>query len=158
MPASGKSTLGKYLSHCLCWSLIDTDKSIEERVGVPLPQFIKEHGRVKFKEFEKEAIESIKCTHSIISTGGSVIYDEFIMRFLQSLGTIVYLHECVEVIEQRLAESNRVLMVKEGETLQDLYIQRTPLYKKYADVTIHVNAKSEKQIFEEIIGKINFVL
>lgn len=158
MPTSGKSTIGKYLSESIGLKFIDTDKLVEEKVGMNLPDFIKKYGRENFKKFEKEAILSIKTSTSIISTGGSVIYEPEIMQFLQSLGTVVYLNEKFEVVRERLAQSNRVLMVKEGQTLQELYNERAPLYEKYANCTIHVNEKSNRDIFNEIATKLFFII
>ena len=42
-----------------------------------------------------------------------------------------------EEIEKRLADiKGRGVVLKDGQTLYDLFMERTPLYEKYADVRV----------------------
>ena len=40
--------------------------------------------------------------------------------------------------------------MKKGQTFDDLYDERTPLYEKYADIVIACEGKSGREIVDEI--------
>ena len=77
------------------------------------------------------------------------------MEYLKSKGKIVYLYCSYETIKKRLGDfSKRGIVLKPGQTLLSLYNERTPLYKKYADVTVNCDgtyyAKYQKDAIEAI--------
>ncbi|MBP5305183.1 MAG: shikimate kinase, partial [Lachnospiraceae bacterium] len=50
----------------------------------------------------------------------------------------------------------RGVVLKEGQTLRDLYNERHPLYEKYADIIIDAHLKSPEDVMMKIceaIGK-----
>ena len=74
----------------------------------------------------------------VIATGGSVVYGKEAMEHLKSIGTIVYLQLPFEELEKRLNDiKGRGVVLKDGQTLRDLYAERIPLYEKYADVVVN---------------------
>ena len=78
------------------------------------------------------------------------------MKHFDSIGTIVYLNLPYEEIEQRLGNlEERGVTIKKGQTLKDLYNERTPLYKKYANVVINCQGKTIREIVEEISANSN---
>ena len=80
---------------------------------------------------------SIEGDNMIISTGGSAIYSDAGMKHLKELGKVFYLFCSYETMRERLGDfSKRGIVLKPGQTMKDLYDERAPLYKKYADVTI----------------------
>ena len=65
------------------------------------------------------------------------------MSHLKSIGTVVYLRVSYEELESRLGglhERGVVMKNGMGMSLRDLYEERLPLYEKYADVTIDIDA------------------
>ena len=59
------------------------------------------------------------------------------MEHLSQIGTIVYLELDLPALSRRLGNlKKRGVVLKNGQTLKDLYNERTPLYKKYADIII----------------------
>ena len=77
---------------------------------------------------------------AVISTGGSAVYGKEAMEHFRQLGTIVYLSIGFDVLSERLVDiQNRGVVIRQGQTVLDLYNERTPLYKKYADITIDVS-------------------
>ena len=59
------------------------------------------------------------------------------MEHLKSVGTVVYLKLSLNELSKRLGNlKGRGVVLKEGQTLADLYRERTPLYEKYADIVI----------------------
>ena len=61
------------------------------------------------------------------------MYCEEAMNHLKSVGTVVYLKLSLDSLSKRLGNLQcRGVLLKEGQTLKDLYEERTPLYEKYA--------------------------
>ncbi len=139
MPGSGKTTLGTELSELIGYGYIDSDSVIVAREGKRLSDIIAEKGREGFLDIEAKVNSELCATRCVIATGGSVIYRENAMRKLQEMGTVVYLKLPYEIIAKRLGDlKKRGVALKEGFTLKDLYEERTPLYEKYADITVEL--------------------
>ena len=65
--------------------------------------------------------------------------------------TVVYLKLPYEEVEQRLGDLNaRGVTLQPGQTLRDLYEERTPLYEKYADLIIDCSRKMLRDVVAEI--------
>ena len=87
----------------------------------------------------------------MIATGGSVVYGKKAMEHLCSIGTVLYLKLSYETIADRLGDLNeRGVAVKNGQTLEELYEERIPLYEKYADVIVDCENQSIREIVEWI--------
>ena len=154
MPGSGKSTVGVVLAKKLGYSFIDSDLVIQEQTGKLLYQLIEELGEAGFLLLEDEINASINTDRSVISTGGSAIYGEKAMNHFKDIGRVVYLKLPYEEIEHRLGNLHeRGVVLRPGFSLKDLYNERTPLYEKYADVTIECSGKDIRQVMEEIVNQ-----
>ena len=46
------------------------------------------------------------------------------------------------------------LLAREGQTLQQLYDERVPLYERYADITVDCENKSIREIVAEIVARL----
>ena len=44
--------------------------------------------------------------------------------------------------------------LREGQTLQQLYDERVPLYERYADITVDCENKSIREIVAEIVARL----
>lgn len=151
MPASGKSSVGVVLARRLGKRFIDTDMVIQERYGKLLKELIEEYGDEGFREIEDEVNASIDVKNCVISPGGSVIYGERAMEHLKENSIIVYLELSYTAIKSRLGDlRDRGITLKEGQTLKDLYLERVPLYEKYADITINEMKKTLTKTIDEI--------
>ena len=58
--------------------------------------------------------------------------------------------------DEQLKDQTRVLKERlaKGETLDDMYAERLPLYEKYADITIDCGANSIEKTVEEIVESV----
>ena len=152
MPGVGKSTVGVVLAKVLGYQFIDADLVIQEEEGKLLHQIIAEVGTEGFIEVENRVNASIQAEHAIIATGGSVVYGKEAMEHLKEIGTVVYLKLPFEVLNRRLKDiKGRGVVLKDGQTLKDLYEERVPLYEKYADVTINEFGLNVEQTIDKII-------
>ena len=156
MPAAGKSTIGVLLAKSLLKSFIDTDLIIQSKCGCALCDIIERDGTDAFLKIENDVICSQEYTASVIATGGSAVYGEEAMSHLRSDGIIVYLDIPLDEIKKRIGNiKSRGVAMKNGTTLQDLYNERTPLYNKYADITINCQGKTAEETVEVIISQLN---
>ena len=137
MPAVGKSTVGIVVAKRLGLRFIDTDLLIQEREGKLLREIIAEKGEDGFLEIENEVNASVNAKNSVISPGGSVIYCKDAMKHYKKIGTIVYLKASYQTIKRRIKNpKKRGVVLKEGQSLRDLYYERVPYFEKYADITV----------------------
>ncbi len=155
MPAAGKSCMGKALSKKLKMRTIDGDRLIEKITGQRLQEIIDREGMEKFKEIEENTLLSINEDNVIITPGGSAIYYPKAMEHFKKRGIVVYLYASVETITERLGDfSKRGVVLKPGQTVLDLYNEREPLLKKYADITVNCDgnyfAKYQADALEKI--------
>ena len=156
MPGAGKSTIGVVLAKKLGFDFIESDLVIQNQYKKVLQELINEYGTDGFEKIENDVNKGIKTTNSVIATGGSAIYGEEAMEHFNNIGTIVYLNLPYEEIEQRLGNlEERGVTIKKGQTLKDLYNERTPLYKKYANVIVNCQDKTIRDIVEEISANSN---
>lgn len=156
MPASGKSTAGVILAKLLGMNFIDTDLVIQQSEEKLLCDIIKERGVEGFLEAEEKAVLSIHPSKAVIATGGSVVYSEAGMKYLRSIGKVIYLKVGKEELFKRLHNiKQRGVVLKAGETPEEMYDNRCALYEKYADITIDETNSSVEDTVEMIVRMIS---
>lgn len=152
MPGVGKSTIGVVLAKMLGYDFIDADLVIQEKEKKLLREIIAEVGAEGFIEVENRINSSIEAEHAIIATGGSVVYGAEAMAHLKEIGTVLYLKLPYEELQKRLRDiKGRGVVLKDGQTLKDLYEERVPLYEKYADLTVDEERCSIEQTIDKIL-------
>lgn len=151
MPGCGKSTVGVVLAKHLGFGFIDSDLLIQEREKRRLCEIIEQEGLARFNRIEEEVNATIRADHSVIATGGSVIYGPRAMEHFQKIGTIVYLKLTYEEIRERLGDlAERGVSVRPGQSLWELYEERVPLYETYAQVTVDGTGLSLREVVMKI--------
>lgn len=155
MPGAGKSTVGVVLAKHAGFKFVDSDLVIQEQTGMLLHEIITKEGDDGFRQMENRINASLQVKHSVIATGGSVIYGKEAMKHLREIGTVVYLKLSYEAIEERLGDlKERGVTLREGQTLRQLYDERIPLYERYADVTVECEGRTIREIVAEISARI----
>lgn len=155
MPGSGKTTIGTELSERIGYGYVDSDSVIVAREGKRLSEIIAEVGREGFLDIEAKVNSELCADRCVIATGGSVIYRDAAMQKLKTLGRIVYLKLSYETIEKRLGDLKaRGVALKDGFTLKDLYEERTPLYERYAEITVELDGKTIEQSVQAVVEAI----
>ncbi len=140
MPGAGKTCMGKVLSKKLNMKTVDGDRLIEEKTGRKLQDIIDSEGLMEFRRIEEEVLLSINEDNIIVTPGGSAIYYDKVMEHFKSLGPVVYLYVSPKNLLRRLGDfSKRGIVLKNGQTIRDLYEERRPLLEKYADITVNCN-------------------
>ncbi len=136
MPGCGKSTVGVVLAKAMGYRFLDSDLLIQETDGRLLCDIIEEEGIDGFNEIENKINASIDVRKTVIATGGSVIYGKEAMEHLKSIGTVVYIKLPLSEIRKRLGDlTKRGVSIRDGQSLEELFEERSPLYESYADIT-----------------------
>ncbi len=157
MPGVGKSTIGVILAKLLGYQFVDADLLIQQQEKKLLKDIIKERGTDGFIEVENRVNAGIVAEHAVIATGGSVVYGKEAMQHLKEIGTVVYLEVSYNTIKKRLADiKGRGVVLKENQSLLDLYEERTPLYEKYADVRVLEENLNVEQTVERLVEGLGF--
>lgn len=152
MPGVGKSTAGVVLAKVLGYQFVDADLVIQKEEGKLLHQIIDEVGTEGFIAVENRVNSSLCVEHSIIATGGSVVYGKEAMEHLKEIGTVVYLKLPYEELSRRLKDiKGRGVVLKDGQTLKDLYEERVPLYEHYADIIVDEYGLNVERTIEKIL-------
>ncbi|MDP4091969.1 MAG: shikimate kinase [Bacillota bacterium] len=149
MPSSGKTTIGKLLAKKHEMAFVDTDQLIREQENRELSEIVNTQGLDAFLRIQENLVTGLELDNSIISTGGSVVYGEYSMSHLKTLGKIIYLEVEFEELERRITTKRRFARNRE-QSFHDLYLERVPLYRKYADAIINCSGKTADDIAMEI--------
>jgi len=155
MPGAGKSTLGVLLAKALGMDFVDTDIVIQQQAGRLLQEIIDHDGIEAFLRLEEEIVSDLKIKNSVVATGGSIIYSERAMQALKQDGQVFYLNVPGDEIARRLQNiTTRGIVIKPGQSLQDVYEARGPLYSQYADHTIDCSHKNMEDCVSEIVAQL----
>lgn len=156
MPAVGKSTLGVILAKRLGYSFLDTDIAIQTGENQPLRELITDHGPDGFCDLEATYIMACRVQRHVIATGGSVVYREQAMTHMARLGHIVYLDIALGALKKRLRElDDRGVVYAPGQTIDDLYAARVPLYRKFSHLVIPCTGLTAEQTVSKIISALS---
>lgn len=156
MPGVGKSTIGVVLAKVLGYDFVDADLLIQNEMQMKLSEIIRREGIDGFKEIENRVNASIETNQTVIATGGSVVYCREAMEHLKAIGKVIYLRLSLKSLSSRLGNlRGRGVVLKDGQTLEGLFWERTPLYEKYADVVIDEENKNLEETLQTILDHLN---
>ena len=137
MPGAGKSTVGVLLAKRLGYNFVDTDLLLQTEQRGRLQEIIAREGMERFKELEADNLCGLATTHSVVATGGSAVYSARAMDRLRALGQLVFIDIPLAELLTRVHDMDtRGLVIAPGESYEQLYLERQPLYEKYAETTI----------------------
>lgn len=155
MPAVGKSSVGIVVAKRLGKKFVDTDLLIQEQEKKLLREIIEEVGEDGFLAIENQVNRDVDVTNSVISPGGSVIYCREAMEHFKEIGTVVYLKASYQTIKRRIRNPRkRGVVLREGQTLRDLYDERVPYFEKYADITICEDGCRIEETIENVVNAV----
>jgi shikimate kinase len=150
MPGAGKSTIGILLAKELGLDFIDTDVSIQVHEGQTLQNITDQQGYLALRNIEEQVLLAENIRGKVVSTGGSAVYSEAGMAHLKQDSTVVFLDVPLAELEQRISNfSTRGIARRPDQSFEDLFEERSVLYKRYADIRIDC---SNLQI-EEVLQK-----
>lgn len=144
LPASGKSTIGKYIAKKTNKKLVSIDKTIVSQEKMSVSEIFKLKGEAYFRKREVSLIKEFAIkTNSIIDTGGGAVLNEESMDLLKANGLIVFLNRDYERI---ILRPGKRPLIKDVDDLIEIKKERYDLYLKHADIIISNNYRLEKSI------------
>ena len=155
MPGVGKSTIGVILAKEIGYQFIDADLLIQRQEGRLLKDIIASEGVDGFIEIENKVNAAVDATEAVIATGRSAVYGKEAMEHYKQTGTIVYLKCPYRILRKRLGDlKGRGVVLKDGQTLRDIYEERSLLYEKYADIIVDENKKGIEETLSLLMEKL----
>jgi shikimate kinase/3-dehydroquinate synthase len=150
---SGKTTVGKDLSHLLSMPFVDLDERISNTCGTTIPEIFRCAGQKAFRSLESDALWELtgQLEQSVVATGGGLPVDPDNRTVMKSCGLMVYLRTSFAALKQRIPEDpNRPLW---NEDASDLFDERREAYEA-ADIIIDTDDKKPCEIAREICSAI----
>ncbi len=152
MAGSGKSTAGIVLAKSLGFGFIDLDLYIKEKDHLTINDIIETAGDEALIQIEERRMHEIDLKSRVVAPGGSLIYNPRLMEYLKQQALIIFINEAFKNIEKRLKNaSSRGIVGLKHKSLYEVYCERLPLYRQYADIIIDSTGKSPEQVSEDII-------
>ncbi len=155
MPGVGKSTIGVILAKIMGYRFVDADIVIQEQEGRLLKDIIAQEGVDGFIKIEDRVNRNLNMKKAVIATGGSAVYGKNAMENYKETSTIIYLKLDYEALDDRLSDiKGRGVVLRDGQTLKDIYDERTKLYEKYADIIIDEGSLDVEKTVERLLEKL----
>lgn len=155
MPGAGKSTVGVLLAKTLLMDFEDTDLIIQKETKKALCDTINEMGTDYFISLEEEIIKKQEFSNSVIATGGSAVYGNSAMKKLSENGTVIYLKVALPELIKRLGDiRTRGIAMDKASGIPELFEKRSPLYEKYAHITVDCTGLTPEKCVDIIAEKL----
>lgn len=156
---AGKSTIGRQLAHALALEFADADQEIQNRTGVDIPTIFEYEGEAGFRKREKQVVDDLTQKDGVVlATGGGAVIEAANRNNLSARGLVIYL-ECSpqQQYDRTYKDRNRPLLDTDDplETLKALMLERDPLYRETADLTISTENRSAAAVVKEIIENLD---
>ena len=147
MPGSGKTTVGSLLAVSLGRPFYDADGEIEKKLGCSIPAFFAQRGEAAFRAVETEVLAELgKRSGCVIATGGGCVTRGENYDLLHQNGEIIWLRRSLT----ELPVEGRP--VSQSRSLPELYREREPAYRRFADFCVENEATPEAAV--EIIKEL----
>jgi shikimate kinase len=151
---AGKTTIGRLIAKQLGMVFYDSDHEIERKTGVKIPLIFELEGEAGFRKRETAAIEELcQLKNIVMATGGGAVLLPENREFLKNNGKVVYLRANVHDLWLRTRNDKSRPLLQGGnikQKLEQLYIERDPIYTALADCIVDTGAQSANDITNHI--------
>ncbi|MEW6995340.1 shikimate kinase AroK [Colwelliaceae bacterium MEBiC 14330] len=158
---AGKSTIGREIADRLHLEFFDSDQEIERRTGADIAWVFDLEGEEGFRKREETVIEDLSEKQGIVlATGGGSVISTNVRNRLSARGIVVYLETTIDKQVARTQRDRRRPLLQTAEeprtVLENLAVERNPLYEDIADVIVQTDDQSAKVVAHKIIEKLDF--
>lgn len=164
MRGVGKTNIARRICLPLKRPVMSTDVLIEYDHGVPIPQFVQQHGWPAFRDAEFDVIRKLtELDNLIIDAGGGAVVDldatgkeVFSQRkvdLLRADGSVIFLQGDIDRLAAKVSEDSTRPVLDEQTAAADLMRARLPFYEHAADWIIDVEGRQRSDIAGEIIAR-----
>lgn len=147
MMGSGKSTVGRILARKLRLQFYDSDKEIENRLGLSVSDIYEFKGEDYFREKEAEAVQEILDYGIVLlSTGSNTFLNEDLRNLIKEKSISICLSADLQTIHSRVIRRNTRPEIdnisNKEEYLKEMLDERMPLYNQ-ADIVVESRENDE---------------
>ncbi len=158
LPGGGKSTVGRQLARRLQRTFVDSDAVIEARLGCSIKSYFDLQGEEAFRDVESQVIaELTQVRDTVLATGGGAVIRQANRHCLMQRCEVVYLRSSPEQLARRLRHDTQRPLLQVADPLarlQDLFVQRDPLYREVANHTVETGAPSVSTLVKALMGQL----
>jgi shikimate kinase len=158
MMGSGKTTMGRALARHLGKVFVDSDEEIQKCTGVTIPHIFDIEGEAGFRQRETAALGNLVGRDNLVlATGGGAVLAQQNRELLQQNGIVIYLKAGVHDLWLRTRNDRNRPLLQTGDPrakLNELFMQRDPLYQQVADIVIHSGKQSVHALMLQVVGAI----
>lgn len=150
---SGKSSVAPLLAQRLNFRAIDADcELLRASEYESIAEIFSRAGEPLFRDLEAQCVAGFRDASSVvIATGAGVIGREANMQHLaHNGGVLVFLDTSFAEIKRRIGGLESRPLFKNQDIAETIYYQRLPVYRRYADHTVHTDGKTPEALCAEI--------
>ncbi|MCP3850825.1 MAG: shikimate kinase AroK [Gammaproteobacteria bacterium] len=156
---AGKTTIGRQIARLLNFDFFDSDREIEERTGVTIPQIFDFEGEEGFRSREQKVIAELTQKKNIVlATGGGAVLKKENQELLKCSGQVVYLCAGIDdLLERTSMDKNRPLLQTNDprKKLESILTEREPIYRELADIILETNKMTVHAAVKKLQGLIS---
>ncbi len=155
MMSSGKTKIGKRLSHRSGLPFLDVDDEIVDRAGMTIPQIFAEQGEPAFRAMESAEMARIAGDgrEMVVATGGGAILDPASRVLMRDTGLVVWLNPSISSLIAKGKTYNRPLLQGHsdlGARYLEIWEARRHLYEEAAHQVVDMDGKTRQLVAEEV--------
>ncbi|PNT61962.1 hypothetical protein BRADI_5g23460v3 [Brachypodium distachyon] len=146
MMGSGKTTVGKIIAEVLGYSFFDSDKLVEQAVGISsVAEIFQVHSEAFFRDNESEVLRDLSSMHRlVVATGGGAVIRPINWSYMRK-GLTIWLDVPLDALARRIAAvgtaSRPLLHQESGDTYAKAYAKLTALLEKRMDSYANADAR-----------------
>lgn len=156
---AGKSAAGEGIAGCLGMAALDTDRAIEEKTGLSIPEIFERRGEDGFRALEEAEVGRVRnVSHTVISLGGGAVLKEANRNVIREKCISIWLWASPETIIGRIGDDGKRPLLEGRARKTDMEAMlraRFPFYARAADCIINTDRSTPEEIIERICHEIS---
>ncbi len=151
---SGKSSVGRIVADALGCPFLDLDELIVQKAGRSIPDIFATDGEAAFRRLEKQLLEQTVKKYAestaVLALGGGTVTVPGAVQLLQEKTLCIYLQASLETLLKHLEGQTEGRPLADEQMSRRL-LDRNPLYRQAAQITLETDGLSPEEIADEII-------
>jgi len=155
---TGKSSVGRLLASRLHYRFVDTDALVVKAAGMPITEIFARDGEARFRDYESEALASLRGRRSlVIATGGGIVERPENHPLLREIGLPIGLSATEEVIFKRVSRNRRRPLLRTPDprgTIAALLERRRPLYAAAVAFEVDTTTLTHEEVADAVLARL----